>query len=206
MLRTACTSRALLDARLPLHLGLDPCRCQTSSHGTRAARAHAVRINFLTRPGTLIARHQPTTLHRLLAAHACITYDISTSPVFLRLPFPRLLEAATWPACANMHITCEGLPWPIDIEIPTSDGTALTCLTVLCGIFSSLQRPVSGLEWQVTSPTMQAVAWDAFVRRCHANPSRTGQRLKRLDFLSGRTSFKGLSLSPDGWIMHVVRR
>lgn len=156
-------------------------------------------------PPSVFPERTDFRLNRLLAYQApnmSLIYDMSTPPSSLRLPIDRLSEAATWPVSTSMQIACAGLPWPI--EITAVRGGALTCLTVLCGIFASLHRPVSELEWTVLSPAMQRVAWDAFLGRLQANPTQTEEQPRRLDLLSGKTLFRGLSSDVFGkWVLHM---
>ena len=148
-----------------------------------------------------------TFLHRSLThplTYSSLSYDVSTPPSTLCSQLDDLSEWAFGPFPTRIEVVCDGLPWTI--EIISSQDTPLTCLDVLSAIHSALTRPVCELEWAVTSPEMRRIAWGAFLQRVQHSVSCSHQGVQRLDFLSRRTWFSGLSSledQSDRWIMHL---
>ena len=154
--------------------------------------------------------HQPkqTYLHRFLAyplTCSSLSYDVSTPPSALRSRFDDLSESAFWPFPARIEVVCDGLPWTVEIISPQD--TPLTCFAVLGAIHSALTRTVGEFEWSMMSPAMQYTAWDAFSQRVQRSPCGSDLGgVQRLDFLSRKTRFRGLSPfgdRSDKWVMHL---
>ncbi|KAK0496546.1 hypothetical protein EDD18DRAFT_1105654 [Armillaria luteobubalina] len=107
-----------------------------------------------------------------------------------------LSGAATRPHIQRMTIVCDAMPyWPIFI----GDGSrGLSLGEVLQGIYRSMMWRVSRFEWERFPEGDRTAVAKAFTRRCRAlgnSQLENAERqdgVKRVDFLLGKTMFKGL--------------
>ncbi|KAH9836130.1 uncharacterized protein C8Q71DRAFT_708585 [Rhodofomes roseus] len=107
-----------------------------------------------------------------------------------------LSEPAASPDVARLLVTISGASYPYEIfvERPTSLTAPLyvSIRDVLVAIFDNLWRPVTAAEQQGAAQ-QNPRAWQA---ACAAHrqraAGRSGEDMRRLDFLTGRTVFQGL--------------
>ncbi|KAH7097822.1 hypothetical protein BKA62DRAFT_623406 [Auriculariales sp. MPI-PUGE-AT-0066] len=157
-------------------------------------------------------------LHTLLlhARPAPLVWDIRNAPMAAsRGSTPgRTLSAhdraqfATAPARPFMRLTCDLMPWSIDVcAKPGVSG--VTVGDVLDAVHAALQRRVRRSEWLIASERQQERIVRAFAWRCYNAPGPRGveerQGPKRVDWLLKRTICRGLSRSGDGetWVLHL---
>ncbi|KAJ7106580.1 hypothetical protein C8R44DRAFT_591697, partial [Mycena epipterygia] len=140
---------------------------------------------------------------------------VSTSPpqsVFLSAA--EMQEGAFYPARTALRILLPTLPfWPIDLalraNVPAGQWQVLpiTLGDILFEMYHALQQRITHADWAMLGSEDQRRVTDAFTNRCRAEALRSGvpsaqlrdrevaernQGVKRVDFLLGKTVFKGL--------------
>lgn len=117
-----------------------------------------------------------------------------------------LQELAVQPPVSHMIITVTvpELPaWTIEVVNPRG----VTVNNVLAMIRETLNRSVASHEMQRSSRAVNA-AIDSFRARSRADPHEHAQGVKRVDFLSPKVFFTGLSRARDGsdsWEIHLAQ-
>lgn len=116
---------------------------------------------------------------------------------------------ATHPAITRLRVICDALPqWPIDLEYPAGAGMRAPPIQlgdVLIAIHSALHRRISHSEWASLTMAQEKNVTRAFYKRISRAGSPAQQEyakqqgVLRVDFLLGRTWFKGLVRSGNSW-------
>ncbi|KAJ7627219.1 hypothetical protein FB45DRAFT_920848 [Roridomyces roridus] len=129
---------------------------------------------------------------------------------------PELASAAFHPPRINLRILHPRLPfWPIDLALPASRaaGSAppISLGDVLLALHRALHTRITPTDWETLSAEDAQAVTHAFARRCRAAALRSGVAavhlrdreveernygVKRVDFLCGKTVFKGLVKAP----------
>jgi len=154
----------------------------------------------------------PIVMHTVLSASQASfwKWDMSDpSETITRTDLPRDIwtQAATQPAVGSMDIKCLGFPWRITIH-PRLQGSYITVADVFKCIHGALSIPVTAAEFDLlpTAGEKHAVT-EAFLQRCRRRSnhalriSEHGSGIKRVDFLRGRSEFKGLTYTKEGWAL-----
>ncbi|KAJ7895954.1 kinase-like domain-containing protein [Mycena olivaceomarginata] len=130
---------------------------------------------------------------------------------------PKFRESAFRPPVTALRIVHPGIAfWPIDLILPfgvAADSSPLiTVGDVLVGIHQAMHQPVMSREWAFLDEEEQSAVTQAFIIRCRdeamigrASPQDKRSRevairnegLKRVDYLRGKTLFKGLVSVPE---------
>lgn len=145
-------------------------------------------------------------LHPLLSRGPNMMFNVTLDLAFVQLrpgcPPTRLWELAVQPNVSRMIITIPGLPaWTIEVVNPHG----VTVNDVLLKIRETLNRGVSSHEMQMQPPQAASAAIDSFRARSRADQREHAQGVKRLDFLSPKIFFVGLTRARDGsdsWNIH----
>ncbi|KAJ7176056.1 hypothetical protein C8R43DRAFT_1102118 [Mycena crocata] len=127
-----------------------------------------------------------------------------------------LCEPAFHPPRTSLRILHPRLPfWPIDLALTSANTyTApppITLGDILVALHRELHRRITPADWAALSPEDAGQVTQAFARRCRAEAFRSGVHptqlrdheiaarndgVKRVDFLVGKTMFKGLVRVP----------
>ncbi|KAJ7689887.1 hypothetical protein B0H14DRAFT_3050334 [Mycena olivaceomarginata] len=149
---------------------------------------------------------------------------ISTHPFSgARLTGAELYESAFHPPLSKLRIAHPLLPlWPIDLALPAgAQAPPITLMDVLLSLHRALHVPISQADWSTLHGRGDAEArvTHAFATRCRAEALRSGamagqlrdreialrnKGVLRVDFLQGKTLFKGLLRHPEGWVELVT--
>ncbi|KAJ7167972.1 hypothetical protein C8R46DRAFT_1191941 [Mycena filopes] len=123
-------------------------------------------------------------------------------------------EPAFHPPMTKLRILHPRLPfWPIDLALPpTAQGAPpISFGDVLITVHRTMHQRITHADWATLGKEDEARVTRAFTARCRAEAVRSGvppaqlrdrevavrnQGVKRVDFLLGKTVFKGLSRSP----------
>ncbi|KAJ7347512.1 hypothetical protein DFH08DRAFT_161387 [Mycena albidolilacea] len=134
-----------------------------------------------------------------------------------------LYEPAFHPPLSKLRIAHPLLPlWPIDLALPAgAQAPPITLMDVLVTLHRALHTRISQADWSTLHGRGDAEArvTHAFATRCRAEALRSGamagqlrdreivlrnQGVLRVDFLQGKTLFKGLLRHPEGWVELVT--
>ncbi|KAJ7448845.1 hypothetical protein B0H11DRAFT_2332862 [Mycena galericulata] len=115
-------------------------------------------------------------------------------------------EPAFHPPLTSLRILHQCIPfWPIDLALPTELGD------VLLSLHRALHERISHADWETLAEEDAQAVTKAFTQRCRAEAIRSrvppphlrdrevaerNQGVKRVDFLLGKTVFKGLVRAP----------
>ncbi|KAJ7464050.1 hypothetical protein FB451DRAFT_1370440 [Mycena latifolia] len=136
-------------------------------------------------------------------------------------------EPAFHPPLNALRILHPRIPfWPVDLALPEELAGAvpppISLGDVLVALHRSLHERISHADWAALSAEDEQAVTKAFVQRCRAEAVRSGvppahlrdrevternQGVKRVDFLLGKTVFKGLVRAPgdpDGCVRMVT--
>jgi hypothetical protein len=122
-----------------------------------------------------------------------------------------LLEPASEPPLAFIHISSQHLPW--SCKVHASNGRYVTVSDVLESLYRSLRVNITQSEFQTMLPDKErrraTRAYEDRYRRYRGKAYEDEKRggMKRVDFLMGRTRFGGLSLDdhqPQEWRLRVT--
>jgi hypothetical protein len=122
-----------------------------------------------------------------------------------------LAEVATYPPLSVLVIRMGGLPWPI-LAKASLQQRGVTISDVLNSLYYNLRHTVSEAEFYGLRPEMQAAVTAAFKARYRRlsddrdYDKEKGKGIKRVDFLTGRLRWAGLSsvkASPEEWVLNV---
>ncbi|KAG0695056.1 hypothetical protein DFH29DRAFT_957057 [Suillus ampliporus] len=165
----------------------------------------------------------PVAIHPILAYHPYIfpiNYDVSYTPNTAAAnikasPFVLdsycLSQPATNPPIPVLSLQNDLLPWRCEIRASTRP--FVTIEDVLSQLYRFLRVPGTREEFKAApSQHVRDAIAGAYHNRCmratsaeeYAEEQRKG--LKRVDFLTGRTTFMGLSstkLGPDAWVLNL---
>lgn len=144
-----------------------------------------------------------------------ISYDISLHPSSISthyrgLSSRGLLEPAVYPPQLTMSIITPHLPW--SISVAASNSRYVTVSDVLTALYRSLRANVTPGEFHALGThKLMRRATAAYQHRYSRLKGHRGYEeekaggVKRVDFLMGCTSFRGLSPAgaPDVWRLHV---
>ncbi|KAJ7830034.1 hypothetical protein B0H13DRAFT_1564816, partial [Mycena leptocephala] len=128
------------------------------------------------------------------------------------LSVAELREAAFHPPLRSLRILHPQLPfWPIDLALPAGfafqASPPISMGDVLVALHRSLHQRISHADWATLGPDEEVAVTRAFAQRCRGEAARSGvppaqlrdrevaERnlgVKRVDFLRGKTVFKGL--------------
>lgn len=143
------------------------------------------------------------TLHPALATSGPIA-SASWEPI----PDAVLLQPATYPPVSYMEVSIPGLPWRPAQVVPAVPGRGITVAELLHTVYRYLRLPISPKEFEYLPPQLRERVEAAFNLRCSkvsAGGNASAERLaeareyehrkgkKRVDCLTGRTNFVGLS-------------
>ncbi|KAJ7657658.1 hypothetical protein DFH06DRAFT_452642 [Mycena polygramma] len=132
-------------------------------------------------------------------------------------------EPAFHPPVQRLRIIHPHIPWwPIDLVLPpemeADEVLPITLGDVLIAIHRAMHTPISHRDWARLSTTEGAAVARTFTARCRAEARRTEvgpsnlrdvelaetqKGVKRVDYLDGKTSFRGLIRDPDGHVLMV---
>ncbi|KAF7342365.1 hypothetical protein MVEN_01825100 [Mycena venus] len=142
---------------------------------------------------------------------------VSTNPPQgMALGAAEVREPAFHPPLTSLRILHPRLPfWPIDLalpkDMPPAQAPPITLGDVLAAIHNALHVRIAPADWATLSSEDQQRVTVAFTQRCRAEAVRSkaspaqlrdreveerNQGVKRVDFLLGKTVFKGLVRSP----------
>ncbi|KAJ6539029.1 hypothetical protein B0H19DRAFT_1176787 [Mycena capillaripes] len=155
-------------------------------------------------------------IHSVLSAHSRhkLALDVAYDPAYTPGLSPRVLaEPATTARLPYFSMTCDVLPWCIDVRSSSSkSGAFVTIADVLNSIYRDLRRPVCREELEAMSlpPHVISSVRQAFHSRCSrlaqvdptAAESEARKGIRRIDFCRGNSLFGGLQptdQSPDVW-------
>ncbi|KAF7330808.1 Protein kinase domain-containing protein [Mycena venus] len=137
---------------------------------------------------------------------------------------PRILNSAELgqsafdPGLTTLRIVHPRIPfWPIELELPAEMAAAnlvssITLGDVLVHLHRGMHQLVTRVQWESLDMEVQGDVTEAFVARCRAEAMRSqvppeqlqdrevairNEGLKRVDYLLGKTVFKGLAASED---------
>ncbi|KAL1746697.1 hypothetical protein HDZ31DRAFT_33633 [Schizophyllum fasciatum] len=165
-------------------------------------------------PSAMLPTESRLCIHASLAfgSHtpAAIRYDLAHPPSALVGAHPYLEESATKPPREHLLVA---VLWPgagqWDIPIYAT-AAYVTCLDVLSTLHRELWLPITHAEYQELNSDVQRQVDSSFWARCSrimdpiARVAEERRGVKRIDFLMGRTSFRGLSARQGGsWRLHV---
>ncbi|CAK5282364.1 unnamed protein product [Mycena citricolor] len=126
---------------------------------------------------------------------------------------------AFYPGVNRLRIVCDMTPdLPIELAYPLGgQGPPISVGDVLIAIHQQLHKPISSEDWEALSSKKEARVSRAFTRRCRQESIRcqTGYKsdcgiherqkgVKFVDFLQGKTMFRGLVKTDDGLLKLVV--
>ncbi|KAJ6580397.1 hypothetical protein DFH09DRAFT_979157 [Mycena vulgaris] len=127
-------------------------------------------------------------------------------------------EPAFHPPLTALRILHPRLPfWPVDLDLPAdlpADAAPppISLGDVLVALHRALHQRITPADWAALSPADEAAVTKAFSHRCRGEAVRSGvppahlrdrevaernQGVKRVDFLLGKTVFKGLVRAPE---------
>lgn len=153
-------------------------------------------------------------LHMLLlhARPSPLIYDVRNVPTTAgraNAPGPlthsERAQHATSPPRTFLRITCDLVPWTIEITRPQG----VTLGDVLDAVYADLHKRVRRSEWLIAQDGLQEKIVRAFAWRCYNSTAPRGfeeqQGPKRVDWLLKRTVFRGLSHGPDEstFVLHL---
>ncbi|KAL1742618.1 hypothetical protein HDZ31DRAFT_42821 [Schizophyllum fasciatum] len=117
---------------------------------------------------------------------------------------------ATHPPITRLHIVCDAIPqWPIDLEYPggAAGGRVppIQLGDVLIAVHTGLHRRISHADWEALTMAQEREVTRAFYKRISRASGRAQQEaikqqgVLHVDFLLGKTWFKGLVRSGNSW-------
>jgi hypothetical protein len=140
---------------------------------------------------------------------------VAFAPVILirsNAPHSRLVDqtefhkSAFHPALNTLRIVHPSMPfWPVDLNLPK--GTSISFGDVLVGLHKGMHERITHSDWELLDKEEVLAVSTAFTSRCRAEAVRSGVPpgqlhdrevetrnggVKRVDFLLGKTVFKGL--------------
>ncbi|KAJ7768154.1 hypothetical protein DFH07DRAFT_1008771 [Mycena maculata] len=123
-----------------------------------------------------------------------------------------LRELAFYPPRVALRILHPRLPfWPIDLKLPAGQAPPITLTDVLVAMHHALQQRITHADWETLTKEDAQRVTRAFTKRCRDEAVRSrvppaqlrdrevaerNQGVKRVDFLLGKTVFKGLIRPP----------
>ncbi|KAJ7253120.1 hypothetical protein C8J57DRAFT_1348850 [Mycena rebaudengoi] len=125
-------------------------------------------------------------------------------------------EPAFHPPLTSLRILNPRIPfWPVDLslpeDIPAAHAPPITLGDVLVALHRTLHERISHADWATLNAEQEVAVTRAFTSRCRGEAVRSGvppaklrdrevaergQGVKRIDFLLGKTVFKGLVRAP----------
>ncbi|KAJ7586314.1 hypothetical protein C8J56DRAFT_944357 [Mycena floridula] len=149
-------------------------------------------------------------LHQLLAFGLMskhLKYDLSLPCSVLTELYPTnsLLEPATSPPVPSLLISSTYLQWPI-IAHSNTNKSYVTVWDVVSSLFYTLTPAVSRTEYQALPEDVRRRVDAAYFARVRGKAGEEKKGVKRVDFLQGRTRFRGLSGTrgrPNVWELNV---
>ncbi|KAF7352096.1 hypothetical protein MVEN_01172400 [Mycena venus] len=128
-----------------------------------------------------------------------------------------LREPAFHPPLFTLRIVHPRLSlWPVDLTLPPgAQAPPITLADVLVALHRSLHIRITHADWATLGGEDEARVTRAFAMRCRAEALRSGvppvqlrdreiavrnQGVLRVDFLQGKTVFKGLVRHPEGYV------
>ncbi|KAJ7093507.1 hypothetical protein C8R44DRAFT_860645 [Mycena epipterygia] len=143
---------------------------------------------------------------------------ISTNPPQSAVLGAEIREPAFHPPLTALRILHPRIPfWPIDLELPAElaaqapTPTPISLGDVLVALHRTMHQRITHADWATLSPDDEQAVTKAFTHRCRGEAVRSGvqpahlrdrevaernQGVKRVDFLLGKTVFKGLVRAP----------
>ncbi|KAF7297969.1 hypothetical protein HMN09_01017800 [Mycena chlorophos] len=131
-------------------------------------------------------------------------------------------QPAFWPAVSHsLRIVCDAIPhWPIDVVYhgPQLPAPPITVGDILVEAHKHMHKSISHADWEQLSHEQEAEVSRTFTRRCrmdadlrraaglpdyHLIPARKAG-VKIVDFLGGRSMFRGLVRAEDGTVRLIV--
>lgn len=115
-----------------------------------------------------------------------------------------LYQHATPTIPKSMEILTQGFPWRI-VVYPAHGAAYVTIGDIMERIYLSMHKEVTEEEFQLSRQRVGDKAVEEVIRRWRKRDPQGLQRIKRIDYLMGKTTFRGLEpLNPDSgqWRMH----
>ncbi|KAF8507296.1 hypothetical protein BU17DRAFT_57602 [Hysterangium stoloniferum] len=112
---------------------------------------------------------------------------------------------ATNPPGDLMLIESSLIPWKIHIHAHPSPGY-VSIADVLNGIYDALQEPITESEYERLDRGRAKAVEAAYFRRIDQESTRSGEPIKKIDWLEGRYVFEGLQQSgtdQNAWILRL---
>ncbi|KAJ7157705.1 hypothetical protein C8R43DRAFT_997339 [Mycena crocata] len=148
-------------------------------------------------------------------------------PKYAAVASIELTEPAFYPPRTTLRILHPRLPfWPIDLalpeDVPAPYAPPIALGDVLVALYRALHIRIASTDWETLSSSDAQLAARAFTQRCRAEAVRSGaapallhdgevaersEGVKRVDFLLGKTNFKGFVRfpgDPEGCVRLVV--
>ncbi|KAF7315042.1 hypothetical protein MIND_00018400 [Mycena indigotica] len=139
---------------------------------------------------------------------------------FIPLSALDIHQPAFYPAITRLHIVCDAIPnWPIDIVFKGGSGAPppISLGDILIEVHKKMHQAISHREWDELSFDQEQAVTRAFTKRCkidaqfrraagwdHHDLTTRKQGVKVVDFLNGRTMFRGLVRNGDGSVRMIV--
>ncbi|KAJ7255846.1 hypothetical protein B0H12DRAFT_1016183 [Mycena haematopus] len=131
-----------------------------------------------------------------------------------------LRQPAFHPPLFTLRILHPRLPlWPVDLALPASAQVPpISLADVLVALHRALHTRITAADWATLGSDDERRVTHAFTARCHAEALRAGgspaqmrdrevavrkQGVLRVDFLQGKTVFRGLVRHSEGFV-HMV--
>lgn len=152
-------------------------------------------------------------LHPLLSvAHSpLIEWDLTESPSLVlaqKSSHEAFYEPATHPSVSTMTIMFHSPALTLSLAAP-AEARFLSVFEVVTQLHTKLQKSINRAEFASLSDAEAKEVAKAFYRRCQRKgddaSAEVQKGVKRVDYLRGRTRFRGLSWAewPDAWTLHV---
>ncbi|KZV87450.1 hypothetical protein EXIGLDRAFT_697509 [Exidia glandulosa HHB12029] len=151
----------------------------------------------------------PLLAHTPTSSSPPIIYDLQYGSAYARLPAAsaplsqthRQILATSQPI-AHMRIRCDAFPWIIDVR-ESAPGVGIRVGDVLDALSTGLWRRLRSAEYANLDARNKQKIENAFRARVARNPAVQSEGILRLDWLQGRSVFKGLvtTSEPNTWAL-----
>ncbi|KAF7348969.1 hypothetical protein MVEN_01417800 [Mycena venus] len=175
-------------------------------------------------PVPMSPRHGCIPIHNRAQIHSLLSFTPFTPPPVnydLRHPLhtinpqltPSFLNPATFPPLPALTVLCRHIAWPISVS-PSQPTGFVSVLDVFTSVYTSLRLAVRRAEYDtLPSADVRQSVDNAYFVRCRLLTDEEERKIealkgvKRVDFLTGKTRFLGLSGPVEGdhvWELNVA--